>query len=175
MANCENNINIPQKKIPISVDEMKKNRRKIFDALMNSGLPKMNAEYAAVVCGNIYGESGYNQYNVNPSSGAYGICQWLWHTRVDGLKKYAKECNKPISDIDLQINYMIKELKEGTTWAELIKLDGEDIINKGVSLFCNKFENPGVNQCRIDNPKRTRAAKKALEAHNTGNDNVSLE
>ena len=175
MANCGSNINVPKQAIKISTDEMKKNRRKIFDALMNSGLPKMNANYAAVVCGNIYGESGYNQHNVNPSSGAYGICQWLYYTRVAGLKDYAKQCNKPISDLDLQINYMIKELKEGKTWGELTKLTGDDIINKGVNLFCNSFENPGVNQCKSDNAKRTRAAKKALEAHNSKNDNVDLE
>ena len=96
MANCGSNINTPQKTIPISNDEAKSNRCKIFNALVNSDVPDMTDVCAAAICGHIFGESGYNQNSVNSSSGAYGICNWL--DRKVKLKQFAADNNKPISD-----------------------------------------------------------------------------
>lgn len=94
---------------------------------------------AAGAMGNIDAESGlrannlediYNrtsgmsdeQYTVAVDNGTYtnfiydsfgyGICQWTWHTRKKALLNFAKQKNKSIGDLSMQLEFFIKELQQ---------------------------------------------------------------
>ena len=42
----------------------------------------------------------------------YGICQWTYHSRKKSLYEYAKSVNKSIGNIEMQLDFLYKELNE---------------------------------------------------------------
>lgn len=62
--------------------------------------------------GNIAHESGFNPKATNPNGGAFGLVQWLGG-RKSGLQSFAKSQGKSASNINVQIDYIIKEIKSG--------------------------------------------------------------
>ena len=113
---------------------------KIWDALIANGFTEAQA---AGVLGNIEMESKFNSNNmedqyqnklgkddvsytdainngeyskeqfINDAVG-YGLIQWTNKARKEGLYDYATEQGKDISDLDVQIEYLVKELKDLT-------------------------------------------------------------
>ena len=79
---------------------------KIWCALLDAGYSE---EAAAGVLGNIEAESGFNPGAVNPSSGAFGLAQWLGG-RKDKLFAYCDELGVEHTDADAQIAYLIAEI-----------------------------------------------------------------
>jgi DNA repair exonuclease SbcCD ATPase subunit len=63
----------------------------------------------AGILGNLKHESGLSTTIVNPTSGATGLAQWLG-SRLTGLKRYASSLGRSWKDLDVQLNYMWKEL-----------------------------------------------------------------
>ena len=45
----------------------------------------------------------------------YGLAQWTYWTRKQNLLNFARQNNKSIGDLDMQLNFLIKELKESYT------------------------------------------------------------
>lgn len=45
----------------------------------------------------------------------YGLAQWTWWTRKQGLLSFAKERGVSISDMEMQLDYLYKELSESFT------------------------------------------------------------
>lgn len=84
-------------------------QEKVWFALRDMGLSE---EATAGVMGNISQESSWNKDDVNSSSGAKGICQWLGG-RANGLDKYAASKGVDWTDEDTQIEYLIGELTPG--------------------------------------------------------------
>ena len=113
---------------------------KIWDALIENGFTEAQA---AGVLGNIEMESNFNSNNmenqyenrlgkdddsytdainngeyskeefINDAVG-YGLIQWTNKSRKEGLYDYATEQGKDISDLDVQIEYLVSELKDLT-------------------------------------------------------------
>lgn len=81
----------------------------IFQTLINGG---MNTVQASAVMGNMYGESSFNA-GVNESGGGpgYGLVQWSFGRRTN-LEAYATAQGKPVSDVDLQLSFLLKEYNE---------------------------------------------------------------
>ena len=46
---------------------------------------------------------------------AYGLAQWCYHTRKEALLAYAKQHNKSVGDINLQLDYLWEELQKYKT------------------------------------------------------------
>ena len=68
----------------------------------------------SAICGvmaHLYAESRFISTAVNPNSGAYGVAQWLG-VRLTNLKK----CSY-YSSIDVQLNFMLNELKDTRSFA----------------------------------------------------------
>ena len=88
------------------------NKKEAFKYLMTQG---MKDYQAAGILGCIMAESGPNldPTAVNKSSGATGICQWLG-PRKDSLQAHASILGKPITDLGVQLSFLVKELKNGT-------------------------------------------------------------
>ncbi|MBL8122442.1 M15 family metallopeptidase [Candidatus Saccharibacteria bacterium] len=103
---------------------------------------------ASVIVGVIMEEGGQNLSTtaVNPSSGAYGIAQWLG-ARLSELTKYATENKTTRSDLGIQLAFIAKELNS-THSSSLTKLktlttSDEASINQAVYDFEATFEVSG--------------------------------
>jgi len=59
----------------------------------------------------------YNNF-IHDSAG-YGLAQWTYYTRKQKLLNYAQSNNKSIGDTEMQVAFLIKELKEdfSSIWA----------------------------------------------------------
>lgn len=80
------------------------------------------------------------KYFAKDSKG-YGIVQWTYWARKQGLLDYAKEIGKPLGDLDVQITYMLKELTEHytPTWQVLMTTDN---VAKAVNICVTNYEKP---------------------------------
>lgn len=109
---------------------------KIWNFLIGKGL---NAYGAAGLMGNLYAESALNPANlqnsyekklgytddtyttsvdngdytnfVNDSAG-YGLAQWTYYSRKQNLLDYARSKDKSIGDLEMQLEFLYKELSE---------------------------------------------------------------
>ena len=87
----------------------KSTRRLVAQRLAAAGL---QPHAVAGIMGNIAHESGFNPKATNPNGGAFGLVQWLGG-RKSGLQSFAKSQGKSASNINVQIDYIIKEIKSG--------------------------------------------------------------
>ena len=84
---------------------------KVWDGLRSAGFSE-NATAAAM--GNIQHESGFNPSAIEKGSGAgFGLIQWTGGRRT-AIENYAAQKGVSASDIGLQIEYLIKELRNET-------------------------------------------------------------
>lgn len=82
----------------------------------------------------------YNNF-VNDSAG-YGICQWTYHTRKQGLFGKAKSNNVSIGDMGNQVSFLLQELQVGYSSLYNSIMSGNDSASSIGATFCNSFENP---------------------------------
>ena len=109
--------------------------RKIYNYLIHAG---MTGAGAAGIMANIYAESGFRANNLQNSyekklgmtdeeytaavdsdtyenfvhdGAGYGMCQWTFWSRKLGLLAYARSHNKSIGDMDMQLDYMLQEIR----------------------------------------------------------------
>jgi murein DD-endopeptidase MepM/ murein hydrolase activator NlpD len=121
------------------------NRRKIAQALADAGL---ESHAIAGILANLDAESGFDPTNPNPTSGANGIAQWLGG-RQTALKNYAAKKGKSWTNLGVQVDFLISEIKAGNQKAP----DGEYVTIKSLnaqpnaaqagSFFAHNFERGG--------------------------------
>ena len=92
-----------------------------------------DAQYTAAV------DNGEYTNFINDSAG-YGLCQWTYHTRKKKLYDLAKAKNKSISDIDIQLELLLKELKGMTGLYNTLK--NATSVRQASDAFMIQFENP---------------------------------
>ncbi len=83
---------------------------------------------------------------INDSIG-YGLAQWTYYTRKQSLYNYAKRKKTSIGDLQMQMEYLIKELsghKNESWYKSWYNASSEDDIASATTLFCKGFEKPGV-------------------------------
>jgi hypothetical protein len=107
---------------------------------------------AAAIVGNMEQESGQglNPTAVNPTTRAYGIAQWLGNRLTGtgnppGLTGYAQQNGKPISDFNIQLNYLWFEVTQGFEKNDhaLTDLKKDTAIEQMVFDWENDFERAG--------------------------------
>lgn len=116
---------------------MASNEQRIWDYLKSKGL---NDYGCAGLLGNLYAESALNPQNLQNTfnhalsmtdeeytcavdNGTYqnfvrdgagfGICQWTYRSRKQNLLNFAQAAGKSIGDLDMQLDFLWKELNEG--------------------------------------------------------------
>ena len=126
-----------------------------------------NAKGVAGLMGNLYAESGINPKNLEgkyekklgytdssytkavdsgkyknfvKDEAGYGLAQWTYHTRKDGLLKYAKKKNKSIGDLQIQLEYLWKELNGYTDVLNTLK--NAKSVKEASDAVLTKFERP---------------------------------
>lgn len=78
---------------------------------------------------------------VNDQAG-YGLCQWTWWTRKEKLLAKAKSENVSISDVGMQLSFLLEELQESYTGLYNAIMTGSESADEIASTFCHEFENP---------------------------------
>lgn len=148
------------------------NAEKLFVYLVSKGL---TAKQTAGIIGNVMQESGGGTFNIdpnalNPSSGAYGIIQW-YAGRKTALINYANSVGKPKNDLQMQMDFMWKELTGSykTTVLDPIKASTEYTGDKGsLRIWLEKYEIPCPNDadpnCDKEYNLRKPFADKAYQA-----------
>lgn len=116
---------------------------------------------ASGIVGGLMLESGGNTTDIsptakNPTSGSYGIGQWLG-SRQDDLMAFAEETGGDPNDLDTQISFLIHELKgsENGALQEILKAQSPDEAGRLADKFYERSE--GTDEIR--NQKAANAQK----------------
>ncbi len=79
----------------------------VWDYLTNQGLTEIQA---AGIMGNIYRESGFDPAAIESGNGiGIGLCQWSFGRRTE-LENYAASQGKPVSDLQVQLEFLMSEI-----------------------------------------------------------------
>lgn len=71
---------------------------------------------------------------------AFGIAQWRYWSRKEALFLYCRENNKDISDLDAQIDYLLKEIRTyKTVWDTLLKAK---TVKEASDIVLERYEKP---------------------------------
>ena len=155
---------------------------------------KLGNEYgAAGVMGNLKAESGFLAINVQNSyesklgytdstytdavdngsytnfvkdSAGYGLAQWTYWSRKQGLLNYAKSMNASVGNIDMQLEYLWKELTSG--YSGLVNtLKNSTSVAQAASAFMIQFERP-ADQSAAAQAKRASFGQTYYDQYATG-------
>lgn len=121
--------------------EKNKQRKKdyAYQFYLNKGLAPKDA---AAIVGNLYAESGFDTTvkGTADDKGSVGIAQW--HSeRKRGLYNFAKSQGKDWSDLDTQLNYVLKE-GQTTHKDAFSKMLNTKTVQEATMAFMNHYERP---------------------------------
>jgi len=102
---------------------------------------------------------------------AYGLAQWCYYTRKQGLLEKAKMYNKSIGDLQIQLEYLVEELKKYTTvYKTLLNATS---IREASDIILQKYEKP-ANQSDSVKEKRASYGQMYFQKYNA-QQKVSLQ
>jgi hypothetical protein len=112
--------------------------RDVISYFMGKGL---SFEAASGIAANLWEESSLNSGAINPSSGAFGLPQWLGGRKADYMM-WATDKGIKADDPYAQLDYIWKELSS-TEKNTLNKLSASNITaSKAADIFMDTFERP---------------------------------
>ena len=143
------------------------NAKKIWNYYKSRGIP--DATIAGML-GNIHAESGLNPRNLQNSyekslgytddsytaaidsgkytnfikdSAGYGLVQWTYHSLKEALLNYAKKKGSSIGDLDMQLEFLVKQLSEDypSTWKKMLNASSAE---EAAEIMLKEFERPAV-------------------------------
>lgn len=114
---------------------------------------------------------GYDNF-VKDSAG-YGLAQWTYWSRKQGLLEYAQSIGKSIGDFEMQMEYLIKEL-ETTHKATLQALQSAQSVIEASNYVLIHFEAP-ANQSEAVQAKRASYGEKYYSAYHVVDENPKEE
>lgn len=160
------------------------NEEKIWERLY---VEFKNPYGVAALMGNLYAESALNpllannvkklgvtstEYTRQVDSGerdfisdgiAYGIAQWCYRTRKQWLLNKAKEMKKSVGDLDVQLEYLIEELKKYSTVNKALR--EATSIRAASDIVLTRYEKP-ANQSTSVKEKRASYGQKYYRTYN---------
>jgi len=135
------------------------NEKVIWDYLIK----KTNNPYGtAAIMGNLMAESSLNprcvtgtsdkDYTERADTGvidfardarAYGLVQWCYHTRKEGLLSYAKNTGRSVGHLQMQLEYLVKEMSESykSVWRAVTEATS---IRTASDVVMLKYEKPAT-------------------------------
>ncbi len=84
--------------------------------------------------------SKYNFMHNGPNGGGYGLAQWTYYTRKEGLYDYAKSKSASIGQLEMQLAYFVEEVVGYTTTYKYIT--GNYSAIEIAKQMCLEYENP---------------------------------
>jgi hypothetical protein len=100
---------------------------------------------AAGFVGNFMQESGMDPgiHQIGGGGGVY-LAQWTWPPRKKGLHKFAEDQGLSVTDLMLQLRYVIHEITSPEFAKTLDAIKKADSVGEATIIICNKYEAPGV-------------------------------
>ena len=144
----------------------------IWNYLISKGLTQAGA---AGLMGNLFAESGLNPKNLQNSyekklgyndetytqavdnltytnfvkdAAGYGLAQWTYWTRKQRLLKFAKQSNKSVGDLDIQLDFLMYEL-QGSYRSLFDLLRTTDSVKEASKAVLIKFEKPADQSLKV--------------------------
>lgn len=111
--------------------------------------------------------------NFVKDSAGYGLAQWTYWSRKQNLLNFANSANKSIGDLNMQLDFLYKELSEGYKNSVLkVLCEAKSVLEASNSVLL-KFERPADQNTTVQN-KRASYGQKYYDAYaskstNTGN------
>lgn len=160
------------------------NEERIWNFLKDKGLSDHGA---AGLMGNLYAESALNPHNLQNTyekklgltddaytaavdsgsytnfvrdSAGYGLAQWTYWSRKEGLLDYARSLGKSVGDLEAQLGYLFKELSEGYTGL-LATLKTATSVRTASDAVLTKYERPADQSASVQ-AKRASYGEKYL-------------
>lgn len=150
----------------------KNNVEKAANFLRTHGLPNEFGIFGLI--GNLIAESGLNPKNLQNSyekslkqtddsytqgvdngtytnfvrdAAGYGIAQWTYWSRKQNMLNFHKSKGKSIGDLETQLEFLVKELKEnyGSVWRTLLSAGSVKEASNAVLLQFERPKNQGVS------------------------------
>ena len=103
-----------------------------------------DASYTAAV------DSGRYVNFVHDSAG-YGLCQWTYWSRKEGLLKFARAAGKSIGDLEMQLDFMMKELAGYPSLMTILKSTGN--VKEASDAVLTQFERPADQGTSVKNKR----------------------
>lgn len=172
------------------------NEQKIWNFFKNKGL---NNYGIAGLMGNLYAESGLSPNNLQNTyekklgytdatyttavdngtyanfvkdAAGYGLAQWTYWTRKQKLLNYAKQKNKSISDLDMQLEFLYKELSESYS-SVLTALKNATSVLEASNAVLLKFECPADQSVSVQQKRASYGQKYYNQfANNKGSETI---
>lgn len=154
----------------------KNNEEKIWNYLKSKGF---NNYGIAGIMGNLYAESGLRPNNLQNTyekklgytddnytiavdnntysnfvrdSAGYGLAQWTYWSRKQNLLDFAKSQNKSIGDLEMQLDFLYKELSEGYKTVFNVCKNAKSVLEASNAMLL-QYERP-ANQSESVQTKR---------------------
>lgn len=164
------------------------NEEKIWNYLKSNGFSDYGV---AGLMGNLYAESGLrpnnlqNTYegklgmadaeytelvdkgsykNFGNDRAGYGLAQWTYPTRKAALLAYAKSCGKSIGDLEMQLEFLLKEL---ASYGLLGKLKAVSTVLEASNIVLLEFEKPASKDTAATQTKRAEYGQKYFNKYAT--------
>lgn len=100
-------------------------------------------QYTNAVDTGLYSKDSF----INDKAG-YGLAQWTYYSRKQGLIEFAQWQNVSIGDLSMQLDYLAKELREN--YAGLVKeLKACTSVQQASDLILTKFERPADQSDKV--------------------------
>lgn len=132
--------------------EKRTNENIVWEYLLDAGYSEVQA---AGIIGNMWQESGVNPSRNESNGIGFGLVQWSFGRRQQ-LESYASSKGKSASDIYVQLEFLVKELKEGKqfygTYAE--QFANPYSVDQATEAFCWGFERPHKDHANMANRKK---------------------
>lgn len=90
-------------------------------------------------------------------SAGYGLAQWTYHSRKANLLKFAKDSGKSIGDLDMQLNFVWKELQSYKTCLNVL-LNAKS-VKEASDIVVTSYEKP-ANQSETGKQNRANYGQK---------------
>ena len=116
-----------------------------------------DAEYTAAVDQGIY-------TNFVKDSAGYGLAQWTYWSRKQNLLNFAESKNKSIGDLNMQLDFLYKELSEGYKNSVLKVLCEATSLLEASNSVLLQFERPADQSETVQN-KRASYGQKYYDAY----------
>ena len=162
------------------------NEEKIWNYLKSKGLSDYGV---AGLMGNLYAESGLRPNNLQNTyegkfgmadaeytelvdkgrytnfvrdSAGYGLAQWTYWSRKEALLAYAKASKKSIGDLEMQLDFLLKEL---SSYGLLGRLKTVSTVLEASNIVLLEFEKPASMNTAATQVKRAEYGQKYFDKY----------
>ena len=162
------NSNIPPEAARVGTEVTQKRRLAAMKFFVDNGY---NTIQAAGIVGNLdYESSGLNTaIKADGSERSYGLAQWnMSFGRFQALEAYASSLNKPWTDFEVQLQFVIEELEGRTPYKEYTTANknlkkctsfyGGQVEENSTWIVMDQYERPEFNTSLGDRQKRAKTA-----------------